>query len=50
MIADNYNQGGNYGSYDGYRQGGRSGRGISPIPSYLERKKDLIRRQFKKNL
>lgn len=34
LIADNYNQGGNYGSYDGYRQGGRSGRGIWPFASF----------------
>jgi hypothetical protein len=32
LIADNYNQGGNYGSYDGYRQGGRNGRGICRFP------------------
>lgn len=27
-LADNYNHGGNYANYDGYRQGGRNARGI----------------------
>lgn len=28
ILADNYNHAGNYGYNGGYRQGGRSGRGI----------------------